>query len=284
MRRIPAAPLSSCLFARPSLLLLAAALLGGLSATAEARRIIIDGNEFGNTYEVSTDLEDGQTIPLAFGVNYGSGIQSDVIVNLGACCLGGGNEPPFIPVGLAFTNSPGDFLFATVLKEQFVDSSVHVSNAQQTSTPLDPVDQASIFDFGMAFLITGGPPAIPTAQTGDLGFYSPFFGSANISFTDLSGSGVAGDFGLQLLCNGICTSIGFNLAGLNFSSASFDPAAAPQQLVSHTVGNGTSSFNFVFRNSAAVPEPATWLSMLLGFGAVGAVLRRQRLSVRAEAR
>jgi hypothetical protein len=283
MRRIPTA-LSARYFSVRRSLLLATALLGGLSTAAEARRIIIDGNQYGNTYEVSTDLEDGQSIPLAFAVNYGSGLQSNVTANLGACCLGGGNVPPYVPVGLTFTNSPGDFFFATLLKEQFVDSSVHVSNGQQTSTPLDPVDQATTFDFGMAFLITGGPPAIPTAQTGDLGFYSPFFGSANISFTDLSGSGVAGDFGLQLICSGICTSIGFNLAGLNFSSALFNPAAAPQQLVSHNIGNGTSSFNFVFRNNAAVPEPATWLTMLLGFGLLGAVVRRQRLRVRAAAR
>jgi hypothetical protein len=264
MRRITAA------------LLFSAALLAGMPTAAEARRTVIDGNQYGTTYEVSTDAEDGTTVALPFGVNYGSGLQSDVIVNLGGCCLGGVNEPPYVPVGLTFANSPGDSFFAWVLQEQFVDSSVHLSNAQQTSTPLDPVDQASIFDFGMAFLITGGPPQVAGPGTGNLGFYSPFFGSALIQFTDLSGSGAAGDFGLALTCSGICTNIGFNLAGLNFSSALFDPAAAPAQLVSYNLGQGTSSFNFVFRNNTAVPEPGTWLSMLFGFGLLGAVFRRQR--------
>ncbi|HEY6602959.1 MAG TPA: PEPxxWA-CTERM sorting domain-containing protein [Xanthobacteraceae bacterium] len=260
----------------PTALLLATGLLCAMSTPAEARRTVIDGNQYGSTYEVSTDLEDGQTIPLPFAVNYGAGLQSDVIINLGPCCLGSVNEPPVVPVGLTFANSPGDHLFATVLKEQFVDSSVHLSNDQQISTPLDPVDQASIFDFGMAFLITGGPPQVPDAQNPNLGFYSPFFGSAYARFSDLSGSGAPGDFGLALVCSGICTTIGFNLAGLNFSSGLFDPAAAPSQLVSYNVGQEGSSFNFVFRNAAAVPEPATWLSMLIGFGFLGAALRQQR--------
>jgi len=261
---------------RTTALLLAAVLLSGASTDADARRTVIDGNQYGSTYEVSTDLEDAQTIPLSFAVDYGSGLQSDVTINLGGCCLGGVNDPPYLPVGMTFTNSPSDFLFAWVLKEQFVDSSVHVSNSQQTSTPLDPVDQASIFDFGMAFLITGGPPAVPDAQNPILGFYSPFFGSASVTFTDLSSSGAPGDFGLQLLCNGICTNIGFNLAGLSFSSQLFDPLAPPQQLVSYQVGQGSSAFNFIFRNNAAVPEPATWLSMLLGFTVLGVALRRER--------
>ena len=212
-----------------------------------------------------------------FAVNYGSGLQSDLTVNLGTCCLPGGSlTPPQIGVGLTFTNSPSDFLFASVLEEQFVNSAVRTSNGGQASTPLSPVQQADLFNFGMAFLITGGPPATATPGSGNLGFYSPFFGSASFQFIDLSGSGVAGDFGLNLLCNGICTNIGFNLAGLNFSSSTFDPNAAPSQLTSFNLGTGTSSFNFVFRNVAGVPEPGTWATMLLGFGIIGFALRRSK--------
>ncbi|MCH8617213.1 PEPxxWA-CTERM sorting domain-containing protein [Sphingomonas sp. SM33] len=266
-------------FAQTRRLLLAAVFTCCLPTAGEARRTVIDGNQYGTTYEISTDAEDGDAIVLPFDVNYGSGLQSDVTVTLGPCCLGGVNDPPTVPVGLTFTNSPTDYLFATVLKEQFIDGSVHLSNDQQTSTPLDPVDQASIFDFGMAFLITGGPPQVPGPGTGDLGFYSPFFGDAYVRFSDLSGSGALGDFGLELTCSGICTDIGFNLAGLNFSSALFDPNLAPTQLESYEVGAEGSTFNFVFRNSAAVPEPATWVSMLMGFGLIGVALRRKgRLS------
>ena len=276
MRRFASAPLARFV-PRLSSLLWAAALLCGASSSVEARRTVIDGNEFGNTYEISTDVENGFGAQLPFAVNYGSGLQSDLIVNLGTCCLpGDSSTPPAIGVGLTFTNSPADFLFASVLEEQFVDSAVRTSNGGQASTPLNPVQQADLFNFGMAFLITGGPPQVPTAETGDLGFYSPFFGSASFQFIDLSGSGVAGDFGLDLLCNGICNTIGFNLAGLNFSSSLFDPAAAPSQLASFNIGDGTSSFNFVFRNAAGVPEPGTWATMLLGFGIIGFALRRSK--------
>jgi hypothetical protein len=33
--------------------------------------------------------------------------------------------------------------------------------------------------------------------------------------------------------------------------------------------------------SSAVPEPSTWAMMLLGFGAIGASMRRSRFSVTA---
>ena len=42
---------------------------------------------------------------------------------------------------------------------------------------------------------------------------------------------------------------------------------------------GTTS-SFTLNSTAAVPEPATWAMMLLGFGAVGFGMRRQRKSAR----
>ena len=47
--------------------------------------------------------------------------------------------------------------------------------------------------------------------------------------------------------------------------------------VSFTFGGQTSSFNFeVADRGGAVPEPASWALMLLGFGGLGAMLRRAR--------
>jgi hypothetical protein len=41
--------------------------------------------------------------------------------------------------------------------------------------------------------------------------------------------------------------------------------------------NGSGAINYAFRVTAAVPEPATWLMMILGFGLVGGAMRyRQR--------
>jgi hypothetical protein len=36
-------------------------------------------------------------------------------------------------------------------------------------------------------------------------------------------------------------------------------------------GNGLLTINFI-----GVPEPATWATMLIGFGGLGAILRRRR--------
>ncbi|MDO6415143.1 PEPxxWA-CTERM sorting domain-containing protein [Sphingomonas sp. BIUV-7] len=48
------------------------------------------------------------------------------------------------------------------------------------------------------------------------------------------------------------------------------------------VGDGTASVNNTINLSApaAVPEPATWAMMIVGFGAVGSTMRRRRTSVR----
>ncbi len=47
-------------------------------------------------------------------------------------------------------------------------------------------------------------------------------------------------------------------------------------LVSSLISVSGQSQNQIFLNAAAVPEPATWLSMIFGFGIVGGVLRRKK--------
>ena len=49
--------------------------------------------------------------------------------------------------------------------------------------------------------------------------------------------------------------------------------AAPQF---DSVGTRTSIISFAGGNPGAVPEPATWAMMLMGFGAMGVALRRRR--------
>jgi len=41
-------------------------------------------------------------------------------------------------------------------------------------------------------------------------------------------------------------------------------------------GPGAGSFNSTVSITAAVPEPATWGMMLIGFGMIGAVIRRRK--------
>jgi PEP-CTERM motif len=52
---------------------------------------------------------------------------------------------------------------------------------------------------------------------------------------------------------------------------------ASPTLVSSLVSVNRQSQNQIFLNAPAVPEPATWLSMLFGFGIVGGAMRRTKL-------
>jgi hypothetical protein len=44
------------------------------------------------------------------------------------------------------------------------------------------------------------------------------------------------------------------------------------------VSDGTSFFGATFQPTGAVPEAATWMSMLVGFGAMGGMMRRRRVA------
>ena len=51
-----------------------------------------------------------------------------------------------------------------------------------------------------------------------------------------------------------------------------------------TYGNqGIALVNFSIAQTNAVPEPATWAMMLIGFGAIGASLRRRKAALRTQA-
>jgi hypothetical protein len=69
------------------------------------------------------------------------------------------------------------------------------------------------------------------------------------------GTGVAGDMLSATVPLALLGSMGFALDGTNAEIADFLPGSI---------------------EARAVPEPATWLSMLLGFGVVGSVIRRRR--------
>ena len=53
--------------------------------------------------------------------------------------------------------------------------------------------------------------------------------------------------------------------------------------VAQRLVRANTDFNYRFRASTAVPEPATWSMLLLGFGGVGAIIRRSRRPLIARA-
>lgn len=63
--------------------------------------------------------------------------------------------------------------------------------------------------------------------------------------------------------------------------ASQDPNAAASAYVADNA-RGAQFMNYAFRvdNAPAVPEPATWMMMLVGFGALGAAMRRRTSQAR----
>ena len=149
---------------------------------------------------------------------------------------------------------------------------VVVSNLGDDTSKRQFVSPASIFNFADEYWYHG--PVV--ANIGDI--YGPISGSAEFQFIDLSSTGTPGDFELLLTCSEMCTNIGFNLGGVSFSASTFNPSSAPSQLVSYNfdspgpgITNGT--WDFLFRNSAALPEPGTWAMMLLGFGLIGCAFR-----------
>ncbi len=121
-------------------------------------------------------------------------------------------------------------------------------------------DFASELGFGVADVSIRRTGGVTQSTVSDVSF---FFG--------IEGGGFTTDFddlrGAQLF-TGPNTSPTFRLG--NFDLSRFDDA-----------GNLTFAGNLTIADlAAAVPEPATWALMILGFGAVGAALRRRRVTTR----
>jgi hypothetical protein len=265
--------------------LLAAIAAGSIVAATPAhagRGISIDID----TFEIWSDAEDAQVVPLPFPVNYGVGLQPSVTVQLPQDFNTDISGLNFAVVGLTFTNSPSDSLFATVNGSGTGTDipGLRMSTPTEQSTPANPVDEASIFTFGNVIMASMPPPS-DTSGCDVVGIstycYGPMVDSATFTFVDRSSDGGPGDFELILECGQLCGNIGFNLGGLSFSADDFDPnGPLPSQLVSFTLGDQSDFFHpgtwdFLFRNSSSVPEPGTWAMMLLGFGALGMRMRRQ---------
>ncbi|WP_242141227.1 PEPxxWA-CTERM sorting domain-containing protein [Sphingomonas sp. TREG-RG-20F-R18-01] len=120
----------------------------------------------------------------------------------------------------------------------------------------------------------------PTPDT-----FSSFLGSDQLAFKNVAGifggiAGVASNIGFG---NGLFASLNINAPNVGFSQFSSPtlfsgPANAPVfstgtfTLVNPFFGNANLKISAV---AGAVPEPATWTMMLLGFGGIGFAMRRR---------
>jgi len=100
-------------------------------------------------------------------------------------------------------------------------------------------------------------------------------GCGSLAGQDNDGQG-SGTNGLSF--GGVCAG-SYDTFAQNFASV-----AGQQYVLNFRYSNDTGPSGFRVETSAAlanaVPEPATWLLMFLGFGAVGAGLRRRKTTVR----
>ena len=109
--------------------------------------------------------------------------------------------------------------------------------------------------------------------------YGNFFGNSTnnvtIRLSGLSGLGPISSAGYTCVID--------NLAGCGIFSG-YDPSLvrmgsdATSAFVTLIGLRSGETYNFSFLDAAAVPEPATWAMMVLGFGMLGAAVRRRRVS------
>jgi len=157
-------------------------------------------------------------------------------------------------------------------------AAVPVSDGTCTSPTNDTVPQAmactgyftgNIFNNNSdnSTAITAALAGFGIAYTGDIGDYLGFSGLGGL--TDLSG--LFGNLtGVQVL--GIHYGGGAGGGESAFYKIDFGPA--PGQPLSLTLPS--SSNVYLFTSTHAVPEPATWAMMLLGFGGIGMSMRTRR--------
>lgn len=277
----------------------------GMAAPVQAGRgISIDAN----TTEIWSDATASNVVALPFADNRAFLVQLPDTFNVTE------GQQTFAAVGLQAFLDPSQVLFATVngtndsfpqqvpaLRLGSTTDSFGISNftnptqiAMYGPSDADLVQFpnsliANVFEFGNVTDANMGSSQIATSPGSDcepggggmLDCYGPFTNSATFEFLDRSGSGSPDDFELIVTCGELCGNIGFNLDGVSFSADDFNPATAPSQLISYSLGTQTDQFHpgtwdFLFTNASAVPEPATWAMMLLGFGVLGGALRRAR--------
>ena len=152
------------------------------------------------------------------------------------------------------------------------------AGAAQVAFTLDgyaSLDGQNFYEDDFTLSLNSSPILSGTFNLGGGGANVVFFAPVGASVNNISGNGMAVTFaGGKVL---ISTPLNL-LAGLN--SLTFNYTALPRYAHAGFQGTGDEGWGLrdivVTQASGGVPEPASWALMLTGFGALGAVLRRNR--------
>lgn len=141
--------------------------------------------------------------------------------------------------------------------------------------------QFTIGTLGMGLIGTGSGSITTGVNLTD------FLGSTDLDITSVLVNGILANLVLTDANGVVCTDVNVGTCGANETwSANNVPITGG---VENTIvvnglsrGNGSYGGNLTFAPNTAVPEPATWAMMLLGFGAVGWQFRRKRNTALAQ--
>lgn len=154
-----------------------------------------------------------------------------------------------------------------------------------TITPGDPEFTVSGDIFSGAISATLGRSGIEAGNFIDTYLFEiPQFGtgSGSLSTSASLGLGSVTDTDiLSVTVNGLLATLTKENGGLfefaGISGVPIVPGVINEIVVSgFSRGEGSYGGNATFQPNAAVPEPATWAMMLMGFGAIGFAMRRRR--------
>ena len=176
-----------------------------------------------------------------------------------------------------FDSSLGQLLSATYTIDAAVTATFQVWNptfSRQAAT----VTGSELFSYAIGS--AAGSANVSGQTTVDLGVAGSMVGA--IAVSNLSFSGRASDLTAFIGTGYVPLSVTMGTSTFTSTNGVLSPSAL---LLPHVGGaNLTATLSYAYAATGAIPEPATWGLMIVGFGVVGWSLRRRRNERRATAR
>lgn len=201
--------------------------------------------------------------PASAAVCIGVAVNGGAITNVG-CDAGSGTVAYNATTG-GYTYSVSGQAFPLLAQPTLLTNSLNIENAGGANSVIDVyVTQTDLNTYNSGLMSAFTTNTI----TGATATISSYLDAANGLFT-----------------GGLLQSAGFTSGPTVFTGSNLVSAAGPfSETVKYSLnftGGAGSNFNGT-ANLTAVPEPATWAMMLIGFGALGFAMRRRRAPVMAQ--